>query len=408
MKRTISSSEHITSRFRAHDFADKTAAENKRAVAPYMLAARPEREFWEGANWVQHKPGWLQTEWTEGDLVVEDKYTETAWHWAANLHANDFKRRPGTFTMRNLLLQPRMNPFYSSMRWGLRALNMPAALFQDVDCFANANSHGLYVSPNDDTTFDNCTFIRCGAQGIQVAYRPEGYGHLIYNGDNRPYEKEPKHLVRNSHFIDCGETGPSRSFALSYFNPGSQEFKGTVRVENCSFVEDYSQPFGYKGWKSTGALLVSPMQSNPILKTNMMDKVEVKNTLFDYSNGDRAIATIRATDEVVFEDCQFIARDYDAVIDINSQNPYTGTSACKRVILRNNKAKGNVTLRIFPEEQDRYDHFLLRIDVAASEGREIVIDCQTGTVLSNRPLDAQVTPEMATRIRNARKDYNIS
>ena len=173
-------------------------------------------------------------------------------------------------------------------------------------------------------------------------------------------------------------------------------------------MEDYSQPFGYKGWKSTGALLVSPMQSNPILKTNMMDKVEVKNTLFDYSNGDRAIATIRATDEVVFEDCQFIARDYDAVIDINSQNPYTGTSACKRVILRNNKAKGNVTLRIFPEEQDRYDHFLLRIDVAASEGREIVIDCQTGTVLSNRPLDAQVTPEMATRIRNARKDYNIS
>ena len=198
MKRTISSSEHITSRFRAHDFADKTAAENKRAVAPYMLAARPEREYTDGHNWVQHKPGWLQTEWTEGDLVEENKYTETAWHWAYNLFQNDFRRRPGTFTMRNVLMQPKMNPFYSSMRWGLRALNMPAALFQDVDCFANANSHGLYVSPNDDTTFDNCTFIRCGAQGIQVAYRPEGYGHLIYNGDNRPYEKEPKHLVRNS------------------------------------------------------------------------------------------------------------------------------------------------------------------------------------------------------------------
>ena len=88
-------------------------------------------------------------------------------------------------------------------------------------------------------------------------------------------------------------------------------------------------------------------------------------------------------------------------------NAYTGTSACKRVILRNNKVKGNLTLRIFPEEQKRYDDFLLRIDVAASEGREIILDCQTGTVLSNRPLDAEITPEMATRIRNARKQFNL-
>ena len=173
-------------------------------------------------------------------------------------------------------------------------------------------------------------------------------------------------------------------------------------MENCSFVEDYSQPFGYKEWRSTGALLVSPMQNNPIHRTNMMEKVEVKNCLFDYTNGDRPIATLRATDEVLFEDCQFIARDYGATIDVNSPNQYTGTSACKRITLRNCKVDGTVTLRIFPEEQDRYDHFLLRMDVE-TEGREVVIDCVTGTVISDRSLNAEVSPEAVEEVKRARE-----
>lgn len=396
----------ITSRFRAHDCAGNTVERNKRYIVPHILKARSEREFWEGANYVQSTPGWLQTEWTQGDLVVENKYTETEWHWAVNLFQNDYRLRPGKFVMRNVLLQPKMDPLYASMRWGIRSLNTPEVLFEDCDFFANFNSHGAYVSPYEDTTFNRCTFVRCGAQGIQIAYRPKGYSHLVYNGDNRPFAKKPRHVVRDCHFIDCGETGPSRSFAASFFNPGSQEFKGTLLMENCSFVEDYSQPFGYKNWKSTGALLVSPMQNNPIHRTNMMDKVEVKNCLFDYTNGDRPIATIRATDDVLFEDCQFIARDYNATIDINSPNAYTGTSKCKTVTLRNCKVEGSVRVRFFPEEQTSYNHFLLELDVE-TEGREIVVDAVTGTIISDRSLNAEVSPEAVKEIKRVKKTYFV-
>ena len=161
-------------------------------------------------------------------------------------------------------------------------------------------------------------------------------------------------------------------------------------MENCSFVEDYSQPFGYKNWKSTGALLVSPMQNNPIHRTNMMDKVEVKNCLFDYTNADRPIATIRATDEVLFEDCQFIARDYNATIDINSPNAYTGTSKCKTVTLRNCKVEGSVRVRFFPEEQTSYNHFLLELGSSFSDAGAL-----------------QISPEAVKEIKRAKKTYFV-
>ena len=191
--------------------------------------------------------------------------------------------------------------------------------------------------------------------------------------------------------IVCGETGPSRSFTASFFNPGSQDFKGTVIVENCSFVAKFKESFNY--WKSlsTGALLVSPMQGNPILESNIVESLQVRNCLFDYTKGDRAIATIRSTDDTLFEDCTFIARDYGANIDINSPNGYTGSSKCKRVTLRNCKMVGSVQVRFFPEEQTSWNDFLLKLDVE-TEGREIVIDAETGTIISERDLNTKVSP----------------
>ena len=393
----------ITSRFRAHIGAGNTAAQNKRLIVPHILAARSPREFWEGANYVQHGAGWNQTEWTEGDLVVENKYTLTEGQWASNLFRNDdLAYRPGKYTWRNVLAQPQMDPFNPGMRWGCREHNTPERHFIDCDFFSNLNSHGAYVSPYDNTTFDRCTFVRCGAQGLQIAYRP--LPNAQYGPDNRPYEKKPRHVLRDSHFIDCGETGPSRSFTASYFNPGSQEFKGTLLVENCSFVAEFKEAFDYRDSLSTGALLVSPMRANPILRTNIMERVEVRNCLFDYTKGDRAIATIRSTDEVIFEDCMFIARDYGAVIDINSPNSYTGTSKSKRVILRNCKVEGDVQIRFFPEEQTSWNDFLLKMDVE-TEGREIVIDAETGTIISDRRLSAEISPEFIEDVKESRKIY---
>ena len=398
--------ESTTSRFRAHDCAGNTSAQNKRMIVPHMLNSREPREFIETpVQWVQHAPGWLQTEWTEGDLVFENKYTLTEGQWATNLFQNGYQERPGTFTMRNVLLQPQLEPFNPGMRWGLRAHNMPQALFEDVDCYANLNSHGLYVSPYEDTTFNRCTFVRCGAQGIQVTYRPRDESQS-YQGDNRHFAKKTTHVLRDSHFIDCGETGPSRSFAATYQNPGSQEFKASVLVENCSFVEDYSQPFGRYDWKSTGALLLSPMPfSQPeVLTSNITESLVVRNTLFDYTNGDRPIALIRSTDEVLIEDCMFIARDYEGVVSVNAANAHTGTSKVKRIVLRNNKTEGTVRLRINKDDQMQWNDWLLDIDMD-TEGWEVVIDAETGTVLSVRPLNGNARPELIERIKDEREVY---
>lgn len=392
----------ITSRFRAHLAAGNTSAQNKRLIVPHILAARSPREYWKGANFVQHAPGWNQTEWTEGDLVVENKYTETEWHWASNLFQNGLQERPGKYVWRNVLAQPQMDPFYAGMRWGTREYNAPERHFIDCDFFANLDSHGAYISPYSDTTFDRCTFVRCGGQGLQVAYRP--LPHAQYGADNRFYEKKPRHVLRDSHFIDCGETGPSRSFSASYFNPGAQGLKGSLLVENCSFVAEFAETFNYFGSLSTGALLVSPMQANPILTTNMMDRVEVRNCLFDYTKGDRAMATIRATDEVLFEDCMFIAREYGASIDINSANGWTGSSKCKRVTLRNCKVEGTVRLRVYKDDPATWNDWLLDLDMD-TEGREVVIDAETGTVLFDRPLNADVSPDRLERIKADRATY---
>lgn len=384
--------ESTTSRFRAHDGAGNTSAQNKRMIVPHMLNSREPREFIETpVQWVQHAPGWLQTEWTEGDLVIENRYTLTEGQWATNLFQNGYSERPGTFTMRNVLLQPKVDPFNPGMRWGLRAHNMPEALFEDVDVFANLNSHGLYVSPYEDTTFNRCTFVRCGAQGIQVTYRPRDETQS-YQGDNRHFAKKTTHILRDSHFIDCGETGPSRSFAATYQNPGSQEFKATVIVENCSFVEDYGKPFGYQNWKSTGALLLSPMPfSQPeVLTSNITESLVVRNTLFDYTKGDRPMALIRSTDEVLFEDCMFIARDYEGVISVNAANAHTGTSKVQRITLRNCKTEGTVRLRINRDDQTQWNDWLLDLDVS-TEGREVVIDAETGEILSDTSLDAELS-----------------
>lgn len=393
----------ITQRFRAHLAAGKTAAENKRLIVPHILAARSPREFWEGANYVQHAPGYLQTEWTKGDLVVENKYTLTEGQWASNLFRNEgLAPRPGKYIWRNVLAQPQLDPFNAGMRWGCREYNVPERDFIDCDFFANLDSHGAYVSPYEDTTFERCTFVRCGAQGLQVAYRP--LPHAQYGADNRPYAKKPWHVLRDSHFIDCGETGPSRSFSASYFNPGSQAFKGTLLVENCSFVAEFKKGFDYRGSLSTGALLVSPMQANPILTSNIMQLVEVRNCLFDYTKGDRAMATIRATDEVLFEDCMFIARDYGASIDINSANGWTGSSKCELVTLRNCKVEGSVRLRVYKDDPATWNDWLLDIDMD-TEGREVVIDAENGTVLSDRPLNARVSDGMLERIKADRATY---
>jgi len=76
----------------------------------------------------------------------------------------------------------------------------------------------------------------------------------------------------------------------------------------------------------------------------------------------------------------------------------------KRIVLRNNKTEGTVRLRINKDDQMQWNDWLLDLDMD-TEGREVVIDAETGTVLSDRPLHAEVSPELLERIKVDRETY---
>ena len=116
------------------------------------------------------------------------------------------------------------------------------------------------------------------------------------------------------------------------------------------------------------------------------------------------MALIRSTDGVLIEDCMFIARDYEGVVSVNAANAHTGTSKVKRIVLRNNKTEGTVRLRINKDDQTQWNDWLLDMDMN-TEGREVVIDAETGTIISDRRLSAEISPEFIEDVKESRKTY---
>ena len=400
-------SEQITSRFRALDCLKNTADQNKRHIVPHILRARPARTVEEVPGPVLQEPGkhWAGVQWknSEGDLVFENVERRGTGQWCSNLFKNDLSKRPGKYIWRNVLCTTETDPFNSGLKWGCREYNVPHREFIDCDFFAIPREHGVYASNYEGTVVDRCTFVRMGSQGVQFAHRPMSYQQ--YSADNRPYEAKPQHVLKDSHFIDCAEGGDRPSYNATYFNPGSPAFPGTLTVENCSFVNKWEEPKG--GYQSTGALVVTPLQGNEPLVSNFMERVEVTNCLFDFTAGDRSIINIRSTNEVIIEDCAFIARDHGrANVDIDSPSSYMGDSKTKRIILRNCVAVGEVNLRIFGEDATGWtDNVSVPIN---TRGKEVIIDGGTGRVISERVIAAEdpaAQKLLAERIAAARKKY---
>lgn len=386
--------ESITSRFTALYCARNTADQNKRLVVPHILRSRAPR--------TKGKIGNTKT-WLSDDVVFRNVEAYAEGQWAANLFKSTGSPRPGKYIWDNCFVSTNPEPFNAGMKWGLRGYAVPECSFTDSDFFGIPKEHGLYLSNQAGTTVDRCTFIRMGSQGVQMAHRPLPYNQ--YQGDNRPYEAKPRHTLRGSHFIDCGQGGSRPSFTASYFNPGSEQFPGTLEIDSCSFVADWTEP-RYDGYLSSGALVVSPMQGNNALSSNMMERVTIKNTLFDYTNGDRPMAIIRSTDTVVIEDCCFIARKHKRPnVDIDAINGWMGESKTKRIVLRNNVAIGGCKLRVFKREEDGGGYETVDLN---TRGVEIVIDGETGTVISERkmgPTDPVAQKRLADRIAAARRKY---
>ena len=393
-----SKSHAITSRFRALDCIDNDVNTNKRYIVPHIYASREPREPGGFLGNIMQPPQshWNATYWEEGDFVVEDQeILGVPGQGTMCSLFNTTDQRPGDWVWRNLFMSPGEEG--TSVKWALRSYATPDCTFEDCDFFAFVKGHSLYISNNQDTTFDRCTFVRSGGQGLQVAHRPndktDGSTSNV-GANNLHYTRNPQHVLKDCHFIDCGDGGVRASYTATYFDPGTSRNPGTLLVDGCSFVSAFPEAFGHYKSKSRGALVVTPIGSqNEPLTTPMMERVEITNCLFDYTRGDRSIVNIRSTDEILIEDCAFIAREDHRWAHVKIDSPFNamGSSKSRQITLRNTHARGDCRLKIYRREADGGGSVSYSLD---QPGKELVIDAVTGALISERTLTAPNLDEL--------------
>ncbi len=330
------------------------------------------------------------SQWPGGDIDYGDTLclVPPMVQWGFNVHlgSGPVLQRETSLTWDNISVRPDPGPGESSLIFGTREYNVPDRRFVNCD-FTEINIHGAYVSSNGDTTMEGCTFLRNGAQGAQFSHRSNPAGGNPQA--NFRYVKSPTHTVRDCHFIDNGHHAGWASFSLTYASPGSSEFPGSLLIEDSSFVCKLSTPRS-DGRESTGALLVCRDSGNVPLDPalgQMMSDVTIRNCLFDYTNGDRSIADLKSIDELVIEECCFIARDHtrpNIWVDKDwSGNDLAGTRT-QRIVLRDNVSNG-VSLKIHLANPYMQNAQVATFDLHCP-GEEVVIDAVTGEEISRQSL----------------------
>lgn len=359
------------SQFVALDHVGNTAEQNKNLRLRAVRSTRGNRTQVSTLGDVK------RSDWNsgDGDLLTEDLecvVPEGYAQWASNLHKK-LEVRPGSYTWDNVGVSA--GRYARQLKWGTREFNAPLRRFLSCDFTAIPREHGLYVSNYEGTEVRDCTFLCCGSQGVQFAHRPLPYQQ--YSADNLPYAEPPVHIVENSHFVDNAYKGDRPSFNLTYFNPGTSKYPGTIVVENSTFVCDWPEPKFYNGreLRSTGAMVVGNMQGNePLQGHPMMDSVTLRNNLYDFTKNDRAIVELRSCEEVVIEDCALIARDsrYPLVM-IDQYLDADAAIKTKVITLRNTHAEGGTGLKVA-----MLDGWTKTFDMHCP-GQEVVINVEAGT-----------------------------
>jgi hypothetical protein len=363
--------------FRALDAVGNTVEENKSLLIPEMRQQREARTPVGTIGDVK------RSDWNvgDGDLVKEDLESvvpEGYAQWSSNLHKK-MEVRPGSYTWENIGVSPADGA--RQLKWGTREFNVPFRRFLSCDFTEIPREHGFYVSNYEGSEVKDCTFLRCGSQGVQFAHRPLPYQQ--YDGDNLPYAEPPTHVVSNCHFVDNAFKGDRPSFNLTYFNPGTSENPGTILVENSTFVCDWPEPkfYGGKELRSTGAMVVGNMQGNaPLVGNPMMDAITLRNNLYDFTKNDRAIIELRSVEELFIEDCCFISRDSGYPLVMMDKYIDDEAIKSKRITIRNTHAEGGTGLKI-----RKVDGTTATFDMHCP-GEEIVIDAVNCTIISRTSL----------------------
>ena len=376
--------------FRAHDGFDATVQENKDRRLPRLRAERSDRV---PATRIPDLKAWPGKPTIYADLEIA---VSPNTQWAFNLHRpksidlTDLSPS-GYLEFRNIGIRPGEGA--TGLKWGSREYNAPDRRFIDCDYTDIPKEHGLYVSNSGDTLLERCTFLRTGSQGAQWAHRPLPYQQ--YHADNAPYQRPPNHVVRDCHFVDCAFQGDRPSFNLTYFSPGTSENPGSLLIEDSSFVCKWPEPridnansASPRTRFSSGALVVTPSQGNLPLdpaQGQMMKQVTLRNCLFDFTAGDRAIAEIRSVDEIVIENCCFIARNHSqnsvSIDRLSGSAKILNGTKSQRLVLRNNLAK-DVVVRLGLGDGTR-NAKVVTIPLH-TPGEEVVYNAVTGEEVSRQ------------------------
>ena len=292
------------------------------------------------------------------DMDLRDKEGHRQWLW--NLHKGELVRRNNLLVFKNVSF----TADEPQTKWGMRCFNTGPYVLKDCDFTEITQEHGAYVSNSSNVSATGCTFLRVGSQGLQFAHRSQPYQQ--YDADCMDYDRAPIHEFRDCHFIDCAQGGTRPSFNLTMFDPGDSENPATIRVEDCSFVSKWHTA-GPKNNFSSGAFVFNCGQGGPENDDrNPIGSVTIKNSLFDFTSGDRPIGKIDGVSTVMIEDSCFIGRAHNMpFIDINRKQDWTVDG----IYLKNCTARGNAQIRLWDG-----DDIIARVSLDTGPGRTVYIN----------------------------------
>jgi len=221
--------------------------------------------------------------------------------------------------------------------------------------------HAFYCETVYGAEFTNSLFEDLGGHGIYIAYRPNQFQQ--YPPSNKPFDRKPFYSVKGVSLIDTEQDASRGSHSITFFDPGSGEFPGTIIVEDTCIINgwDFER---YQGTnerfdisnnpnrvRSCGPMVVTNYEEFPeegwptellVLRSCVWWQVKAKHSMGD----------LRNIQEVLIEDCFFRAEDHmQPYINLGGKKDDPRFKAPERVVIRNCKSDG-VTLRIWRNEND--------------------------------------------------------
>lgn len=271
-----------------------------------------------------------------------------------------------------------------------------------LNCVADLETNQFYGAISEHGHYDAIygsifcvgnTYRRMGGRGMYFSHRP--FTFQQYPPDNPAFSRSSLAYIDNCHTIDCDADPGRGAFNLTFFDYGSPTFPSKIIVRNSSFVggfpfyrrQSQREPLsrtdlrGANQWyRSNGGITVSQFQfcespdppnagntstgqgvDNPgfdmATMNHICDQAVFSNCLFHFVQPEKPLLQVECVDEVIIENCLFIAEDGAGIVRISENRKRAAgatynardTKACQTIRVRNCMTRGNVKGFIRPD-----------------------------------------------------------